>query len=284
MSTNTTMEIFICGKAAVVACLKMRPAALREIFVDERRVRAFTDVRGLAGDHVLWKTFSSGELSQIAGTSAHGGIVARTERPEPAQVRPSMRDEWAAEGDKILFLDGLADASQLASIARVAVICGVSRIIADEGVTIPALTSSKAWSLSGGAFEAVKIYRTESMAGMLRMMSEKFFVLGAVREGGRKINYSKTPTFPGKRIALLLSGDENGVPAGMISRCSYLLHIPEPEGSMFRYSPAELCAHLLPWISVRVKNPGSGFLRAKRQKKQHKDIGNSGHEGVFSRA
>lgn len=267
MSANTTMEIFICGKAAVVACLKMRPAALREIFVDERRVRTFADVRELVGEHVSWKTVFSGELSQIAGTPAHGGIVARTERPEPAQVRPVMRDEWAAAGDKILFLDGLADASQLASIARVAVICGVSRIIADEGVTIPALTSSKAWSLSGGALEAVKIYRTESMAGMLRMMGEKFFVLGCVREGGRKIDYSKAPTFPGKGVALFLSGDENGVPPEMISRCGYLLHVPEPEDSMFRYSPAELCAHLLPWLSARVKRPGAGFFERKKQKK-----------------
>lgn len=262
------MEILVCGKAAVEACLKMRPAALREVFADERRARFFeTLCEGVLRERRPWTLVSSSELSKLAGTSVHGGIVARTERPEPAQVRPVMRDEWAAAGEKILFVDGIGDSAQMASIARVAAVCGVTRIIADEAESLPTLTNSKTWSLCGGALEMLKLYRTESMAGMLRMMSEKFFVVGAVREGGRRVDYGKTPTFPGKPTAFLICGGENGVPGELISRCGYLLHIAEPAGAWVHYTPSEICAQYLPWLSAKIKVPGSGFLERKKMRK-----------------
>lgn len=263
------MEIILYGRAAVEACCEIRPAALREIFVDERRERGFEALRECASrERRAWTPVSAAELTKLAGTPAHGGIAARTERPEPAQVRPAMRDEWHAGGEKILFLENLADAAQLASIARVAAICGVTRLVADEKTTVPALASSRAWSLSGGALEALKVYRTESMAGMLRMMSERFFVVGCVREGGRRIDYAKPPAFPGKPVALLLSGDENGVPADLISRCGHLFHIAEPAGTRLRYAPAELAAQTLPWIFAKSSRPGAGFLERKKMKKE----------------
>ena len=263
------MEIFLCGRDSVEACVKMRPAALREIFVDEKKSKLFTELQsGIGRERIEWKAVSSTELSRIAGTPKHGGIVARTERPEPAQVKPAMRDDWHAAGEKVLFLENISDAAQLASIARVGAICGVTRVIADEKVSVPALANSRVWSASGGALEMLKIYRTESMAGMLRMMSEKYFVVGLVREGGRRIDYSAAPAFPGKPVSLFLSGDENGVPAEMISRCGYLFHVPEPESAILHYSPAELAALVLPWISSRVKRPGAGFLARKKARAQ----------------
>lgn len=261
-------EIFLYGKDAVEACIKMRPAALREIFVDEKRVKNFEPLlSGTSRERVVRLNVSASELTRIAGTPNHGGIVARTERPAPAQVKPAMRDEWYAAGEKVLFLEKITDAAQLAQIARIAVICGVSRVIADENATIPVLGDARVWSASGGALEALKIYRTESMAGMLRMMGGKYFVVGLVREGGRRIDYAAPPAFPGKIVALFLSGDENGVPAEMISRCGYLFHVPEPETAILRYTPADLSALVLPWISSRVKRPGTGFLARKKEKK-----------------
>ncbi len=238
------MEVFVYGETAVAACAAMRPAALREIFLDENArgnaERAFpVPVKRVPGEM----------LASLAGTREHGGIVARTERPEPAQIRPAMRDEWRAAGEKILFLDGISDAEQLAAILRIAVICGVSRLIADEQVCVPALYSSRVWSASGGAAESLKFYRTESMPGMVRMMSEKFFVIGFVREGGRRINYAKVPVFPGRTTALYLSADPNGVPAKMISRCGYLLHVPERANCALRFSPSDLAALALPWLA-----------------------------------
>ncbi len=258
-------EIILFGRAAVETCVVLRPAALREIFVDEKRAKFFSDLREKTSrERCAWHEVASAELLKIAGTSKHGGIVARTERPVPAQVKPAMRDDWHASGEKVIFLENLSDAAQLASIVRVAAICGVTRVVADEKVTVPALENSRTWSLSEGALESVKIYRTESMAGILRMMSAKFFVVGLVRRGGRKIDYSVVPTFPGKTVALFLSGDENGVPADMISRCGHLFHIPEPEGATLRFSPTELATQILPWISTKTKRPGAGFLARKK--------------------
>lgn len=259
------MEILLYGKESVEACLEKRPAALREIFTDARRAKFFGTLREAAArERRAWTEVSADELSRIAGTRAHGGIAARTERPEPAQVRPAMRDEWSAAGEKIIFLENVSDPAQLASIARVAAICGVTRVVADERTTVPALANPRAWSLSGGAFESLRLYRTESPAGMLRMMGERFFVVGFAREGGRRIDYAKPPAFPGKPAALLLSGDPNGVPAALISRCGHLLHVAEPAGTRLRYTPAELAAHALPWLFAKTRRAGTGFLARKK--------------------
>lgn len=259
------MEIFLYGKAAVEACAKLRPAALREIFADVRFAKNFENLREISRERCAWKNVPAAALEKLAGTPNHGGIVARTERPEPAQVHPAARDEWALSGEKILFLEDVSDPEQLASVARVAAICGVSRIVADEKTTVPALENSRVWSASGGALEMLKIYRTESMPGMLRMMSEKFFVVGLVREGGRKIDYAKPIAFPGKLVALLI-GDGNGVCAESAVRCGHLLHIAEPAGTFLHYAPSELAAQILPWIFAKTKRAGAGFFERKKAK------------------
>lgn len=263
------MEILLYGPAAVEACVRLRPAALREIYVEEGRERAFGALLDAAPrEGCARKTVPADELARLAGTRAHGGVAARTERPEPAQVRPAMRDVWHEAGEKVLFLENVAQPEQLASIARTAAICGFSRVVADEKKTVPALASSRFWSLSGGAAEALKLYRTESPAGLLRMLGEKYFVVGFAREGGRRIDYAKPPTFPGKTTAFLLSGDANGVPSELISRCGHLLHVPEPAEGFLRYAPAELAALALPWLSARAKRAGAGFLQRKKEREK----------------
>lgn len=311
------MEIFLCGEEAVNACADTRPAALREVFFDERAAHshlaatlakfkalarerekipapthavpdkttetrdaqktpsaettdrvadapAETTDRTAPGASFSVKFVSDAELSRLAGTHKHGGVVARTERPAPAQLRPSMREEWFAAGERILFVFDVASPELLASIARVAVVCGVSRLIADEQATVPALMRSRTWSRSGGALEFLKLYRTESPAGALRMMSSRFFTVGFVREGGRRVDYASVPVFPGKNVAFVLGGALNGIPAELTSRCGHLFHLSESEKTPIRFSAADVAALALPWIFAKTKRSGSGFFARKK--------------------
>lgn len=320
------MEIFLCGEEAVNACADTRPAALREVFFDERAAHShlaatLAKLKALARErekipapvavpaetterraaqktpsaaaptHAVpaettetrdanapaettdraapiasfsVKFVSDAELSRLAGTHKHGGVVARTERPAPAQLRPSMREEWFAAGERILFVFDVASPELLASIARVAVVCGVSRLIADEQATVPALMRSRTWSRSGGALEFLKLYRTESPAGALRMMSSRFFTVGFVREGGRRVDYASVPVFPGKNVAFVLGGAPNGIPAELTSRCGHLFHLSESEKTPIRFSAADVAALALPWIFAKTKRSGSGFFARKK--------------------
>ena len=263
------MEIRLCGESAVKACAQARPAALREILADERAarsrlaptldfLRAEIAEAGFA-QKIAIRTVPAAELAHFAGTHAHGGIAALTERPESAQIRPAMREEWFAAGERVLFVFGVSEPAQLASVARVAVACGVSRLIADERETVPALAHSRTWSRADGALEFLKIYRTESPAGALRLMSARFFTVGFVREGGRRVDYAKIPVFPGKSVAFVLGGSENGIPAEIAAHCDYLLHISENAAAPIRLAPAEIAAHALPWIFSKKKRAGAGF-------------------------
>lgn len=268
------MEIWLCGEASVKACALARPAALREILADENAARSRLAptldllkaqiAAANSAEKIALRAVPAAEITRLAGTHAHGGIAARTERPEPAQIRPAMREEWFAAGERVLFVFGVPEPEQLAGIARVAAACGVSRLIADERETVPALARSRTWSRAAGALEFLKIYRTESPAGALRLMRERFFTVGLVREGGRRIDYAKIPVFPGKNTALVLGGAENGVPAEIAAHCDYCLHISENSAAPIRLAPAEIAAHALPWIFSKTKCAGAGF-RSRRK-------------------
>jgi len=265
------MEILLCGNEAVEACYKLRPNALREFFVDENLPdEILKKIVSMAHEkNCPWQRVPAEKLTRLAGTTAHGGIVARTERPDPGQVHPAMLEEWFDAGERPIFLEKISDENSLASIVRVAAICGIPRIVADEKTTVPALARSRVWNRSGGALEFLKIYRTESMAGMLRTAAARFFVVGFVREGGRKIDYAVPPVFPGKTVAPLFCGDANGVPAELISRCGHLFHIPEKTNFPLKFSPEEICALALPWLcSAKSARAGTGFLARKKSRRK----------------
>ena len=261
-------DVFLYGKAAVQAAFRFRRTAIEKLFLTAENNKAFAELCSwLASERRPYEAQDFNALSRMVGTAKHEGVVAITRRPVPASIRPVMRDEWHAAGEKILFVDGIEDAQELARLAHVAAVCGISRFIVSEDC-IPVLMSADAWSLASGALDALKVYSTESMAGLLRMMREKFFIVGAVREGGRRIDYSKPIAFPGRPVALYVSGDANGVPADMVARFDYLLHIAEPADAVFRYSPSEIATHLLPWLNAKIKKPGEGFLARKKKLKK----------------
>ena len=268
ISADHFKDVFVYGKAAVAAAFKARPQAISKLFLEEKNNKEFADVCAwLASERRPYEAQTESDMSRMLGHNRHEGVVAITRRPAPASIKPAMREEWFAAGEKIFFADGAISARELAQIAHTAAICGISRFIVSEE-SVPALMSSDAWSLCGGALDALKIYTTESMLGLMRMMSERYFIVGMVREGGRRIEYGKPISFPGRIVALYVSSDANGVPADTISRCDYLLHIAEPADLPLRYTPAELSAHVLPWLSAKIKKPGAGFLERKKAAKQ----------------
>lgn len=259
-------DVFLYGKAAVQAAFKFRRIAIEKLFLTAENHKTFSELCSwLASERRPYESQDFNALSRMVGSTKHEGVVAITRRPVPASIRPVMRDEWHAAGEKILFIDGVEDAAELARLAHVAAVCGISRLIVSENA-VPALMSADAWSLSAGALDVLKIYSTESMAGLLRMMREKFFIVGAVREGGRRIDYSKPIAFPGRPVALYVSGDSNGVSADLVARFDYLLHIAEPTDAFFRYSPSEIATHLLPWLNAKIKKPGEGFFARKKER------------------
>lgn len=263
-------DVLLYGKSAVQAAFRFRRVAIEKLFLAPENNKEFSELCSwLASERRPYEAQDFNALSRMLGNTRHEGVAAVTRRPVPANIRPIMRDEWQASGEKIIFVDGITNAAELARIAHVAAVCGISRFIVSEDC-VPALMSSDAWSLAGGALDALKVYSTESMAGLLRMMGEKFFIVGAVREGGRRIDYGKPIAFPGSPVALYLSADPNGVPADLIARCHYLLHIAEPADAVFRYSPAEIATHLLPWLNAKIKKPGSGFLTRKKEQRAKK--------------
>ncbi len=266
-------EVLVYGKAAVHAVFERRRTAITKLVVSGDNTAEFAELCSwLASEHKPYEIVERAKIARIAGSDEHEGVVATTRRPVPPAIKPAMRDEWHDAGEKIVFVDEGIAPRRLATIARVAAINGVSRFVVPEK-SVADVMSSTAWSLSSGAFEQLKIYSTESMTGILRMMGERFFIVGMVREGGRRIDYGSHISFPGKTVALYVSNDPNGVPAATIARCGYLLHISEPAGAKIFYAPDELAAHVLPWLYAKQKKGGEGFFARKKAAKAQKNSG-----------
>ncbi len=264
ISDKNFLEVAIFGKSAVKAAFELRKNAISKLFLTPQNRREFSEIcEFFARERRSFEILNFEKISEIVGNKIHEGVLAVTRRPLPSSIKPAIRDEWSSAVEKIIFVDEGVRSREIAKIARISALCGISRLVVSEKI-LPEIFSAEAWSLAEGALETLKIYATESMPSLLKMMGERFFVVGMVREGGRKIDYSKQISFPGKPVALYLSGNPNGVPAENISRCGHLFHIPEATGTKFFYAPDELAAHILPWIYAKIKKPGNGFLARKK--------------------
>src|SRR5262245_16705652 len=100
----------IAGYSAVAALFAAAPERVERLFFDDRakmKVRGFCAT--LAQARKAYRLVEADELSRIAGTPMHGGVVAIA-RPRPVRAfDPAQARDWAKQGALLLLLDGIGN-------------------------------------------------------------------------------------------------------------------------------------------------------------------------------
>ncbi len=119
-------DLRACGGRRLI---RARSAAGRAAVLrgqDKGRGRAV--LRTLARARKPYRQVDKAELTRVAGTPLHGGLVAIA-GPQPLAEFDETRSVWAKNGKPLLVLDGIGNPHNLGAIARSAAFFGLERMV-----------------------------------------------------------------------------------------------------------------------------------------------------------
>lgn len=191
---------------------------------DERLTRLVSECRE-AGVQV--RSEAREQLTQLAGTSAHQGIVALVRSQEFLAVEDLFQSASGKGGASrlILALDGIEDPQNLGALLRVADGAGVDGILLTERRSAP--LSPAAVKASAGAAEHLRIARVVNLVRALEDLKRRnLWVIGLDERGGT--DYDQ---FDLTGNCVLVLGREGAGLHDLVRRtCDYLLRIPMAGG------------------------------------------------------
>jgi 23S rRNA (guanosine2251-2'-O)-methyltransferase len=212
------------GRNPVLELLRARSRQVEEIAIlAEGRGPALQELLGLAkrsGVKISFRTRD--QLTAIAGTPHHQGVVARVAGAEYA----SLDDVLAVPGQQnepafFLVLDQVQDPRNLGAILRTAEVMGAHGAIVPKHHAV-GLTSAAAKS-AVGALEHLRVARETNVGQVLDILKEHgIWVVGGTVRGGRS-PWDVDLTGP---ICLVLGGEGPGVRPSVAKACDFLVSIP----------------------------------------------------------
>jgi 23S rRNA (guanosine2251-2'-O)-methyltransferase len=171
------------------------------------------------------------QLTQLAGTAAHQGVVALVQPQEFLTIEDLFAAPPAANGQArlLLALDGVEDPQNLGALLRVADGAGVDGVILTERRSAP--LSPAAVKASAGAAEHLRIARVVNLVRALEDLKERnIWAIGLdANPAERRIQDYDRFDFTGNCVIVL--GREGAGLHDLVRRtCDHLLRIPMAGG------------------------------------------------------
>jgi TrmH RNA methyltransferase len=167
------------------------------------------------------------ELTRIAGTPMHGGIVAVAKsRPLPL-LTPAAIKRWPIDGKPLLILDGVSNPHNLGAIARSAAFFGVPRLVLTDHPA-QAGVSDASYRVAEGALEYLEVYRAEAFSSILKALRESYRVVATALGNHMPLSSLRRSAKP---LALVLGNEEAGLTAATLAGCDDIVTI-EPRGAI----------------------------------------------------
>ena len=224
MNSSDAADTPLFGRNPVLELLRAQSRRVEEIAVlSEGRGPALQELLGLAkrsGVKISYRTRD--QLTAIAGTPHHQGVVARVAGAEYASIDevlavPGHRGEPAF----FLALDQIQDPRNLGAILRSAEATGAHGAIVPKHHAV-GLTASAAKSAMG-AVEHLPVARETNIVQVLEILKKNgVWIAGSTVQGGR-VPWEVDLTGP---ICLVLGGEGPGVRPLVAKTCDFLISIP----------------------------------------------------------
>ncbi len=165
------------------------------------------------------------QLTQVAGTQAHQGIVALVRAAESLTLEDLFESDKSDAKRLVLALDGVEDPQNLGALLRVADGAGVDGVLLTERRSAP--LSPVAVKASAGAAEHLRIARVVNLVRALEDLKQKnLWVIGLDERG--TTDYDQ---FDLTGDCVLVLGREGAGLHDLVRRsCDHLLRIPMAGG------------------------------------------------------
>ena len=210
------------GFHAVTVRLKTAPASVLEIHLDAKRrdarMRQFAERAREAGAKLV--DSSDAQLTQLAGTARHQGVVARVTALVARHSLDDVLDDVKG-APLVLVLDGVTDPHNLGACLRVADGAGAHAVIApkDHAVGLNATVAK----VASGAAETVPYLMVTNLARSLNEMKERDIRIVGTSDDAERTIYDLDLSGP---VALVLGAEGTGLRQLTRKTCDELVRIP----------------------------------------------------------
>ena len=214
----------VAGLPAVAALFARDPKRVESLVFEARwKEAAQPFCKDLSARHKSFRQVGPEELTRIAGSPMHGGIVALA-RPKPVLLfDPLDAKGWAEARQPLLLLDGIGNPHNLGAIARTMAFFGLEHLVISDhpGQAGP---SESAMRVAEGGLEWISLHRTAKFLPALKRLRDSYRVIGTALGSGRPL--AEVLGRPGKPVALILGNEEHGLSPDTLAACDDIATIP----------------------------------------------------------
>lgn len=211
----------IAGLPAVAALFKSSPERVLRLFYEDRLVPEVGRLCSLMAKlRRPYRCVDTAELTKIAGTALHGGLVAIA-KPRPVEsFDPVKAQQWAASRQALIVLDGIGNPHNLGAIARTLAFFGFERLVMSDHPEQAGL-SDAAYRVAQGGLDALEVYRATQLPAMLQALKPAYRVIGtALTRHGLPLETVGDDPRP---VALVLGNEEHGLPRATLAACDAII-------------------------------------------------------------
>lgn len=216
--------IRVAGLPAVQALFAQRGRDVERLFYEERFK---TEVGGfckfMASRKKPYRMVGTDELTKIAGTPHHGGIVAVAHPRRMEKFDAATAQAWAKAKKPLLLLDGVGNPHNLGAIVRSMAFFGLQHLVVSDHPGQAGLSES-AHRVAEGGLDWVSVHRAAFPQAIAELQAAGYRVVGTALEGAK--SFAELPR--DKPLAILLGNEEVGIPPASLKACSGVVKL---EGS-----------------------------------------------------
>jgi TrmH RNA methyltransferase len=214
----------IAGLPAVQALYAHQPDRAERLFFDDRmKEQAEPYAKLMAARRKVYRHVPTEELTRIAGSPLHGGILV-VAHPKPVEAfDPAQAALWAKAGKPLLILDGVGNPHNLGAIARTMAFFGLEHLVV-SGHPGQALPSEAAFRVAEGGLEWVSVHRAADLPAALQSLKAHYRVVGTALGALRPLAEVVAPG--AKPLAIVLGNEEDGLPPATREACDEVATLP----------------------------------------------------------
>ena len=214
----------VAGLAAVSALFRHDPDRVVRLFYEDKRVGEVGEFCGrMAQFRRPYRKVDADELTRIAGTVLHGGVVAVAEHPPEHRLTVAECNRLAASGNTLFVLDGIGNPHNVGAIARSLAFFGFRHLVLTDHPQQAGL-SDAAYRIAEGGLDCLTIFRAARLAGLLQQIKGDYRIVGtALSSRGQPLEALHNPSQPS---LIILGNEERGLSRETLNQCDVVLTLP----------------------------------------------------------